>query len=191
MAKKLDLNKLRYDLKKEIERSIKPKVEDSIKQQDLVQVGVAACNRMVELISRGISPIEGKGRFPAYKWAGKLNDIRKKLGAKNSKKISRAIKATKYPYSAMDEYPNKRVRPVNLTLSGKFLEDLQPRVSGKKLKIGYHDNLSSKKESGHREGVNGQPKRPTIPIGNEKLNASVYKEILNTLDSILRKKFRS
>lgn len=192
MAKlsKVNANKLRYDIEKEIKRLFKTEIEGQIKQQDLLKVGVAACNRMLELIARGISPIEGKGRFAEYKWAGNLKAIKKQLGAKNSKKIAKAIKSSKYPYSAMKKYPNKKVRPVNLQLSGEFLNDLQPRVQGKELTIGYHGK-SALKESGHREGVNGQPSRPTIPIRNEKLNASVFKTILITLDSIFKQKFRS
>lgn len=108
---------------------------------------------MKDMIGKGISPIEGKGKFPAYK-------VFQKKGRRSR---------DRYPYSVMGEYPNKKISPVNLKLSGHMLYNLTYRIitKGKSLliEIGYlDDEEAQKKEMGHRLGVNKQPKRPTIPL---------------------------
>lgn len=128
---KLDPTQLKA-LKKKLKDISNPIDNDTAKK-----AAKATREEMLDLISKGISPIKGNGRFPAYKDAKK--------------------------------YPGKRksARPVNLKLSGDFLNSLQARV--KKFKdgfgfvIGYFDNLSKLKEQGHREGANKQRKRPSIP----------------------------
>lgn len=141
---------------------------------DAAKMGEQVVITMKEMISKGISPIREVGRFPAYK--------------------HQRVKG-KYPANQKNNYPDKKQRPVNLTLSGEFLSALSYRVLiGKKkglwpVEIGYLktptiiDRLfrgkvsASKKEEGHREGVNGQPKRPTIPQGDEQFAAKIQKII--------------
>lgn len=100
-------------------------------------VGKTVVAMMLDLILAGQSPIKGRGAFPKYK---------------NPKKYPGDLK----PHS-----------PVNLFLSGKFLNSLKSQVyqrgKGYAVEIGYFTKLSAKKEQGHREGANGQPRRPTIP----------------------------
>jgi len=107
-----------------------------------------------ELTRRGISTIQGNGKFKAYK---------------NRKK-----------------YPGDRkgATPVNLRLTGDFMNALTKKVvpDGKSYKVEvFYAGDEDLKEQGHREGVNGQPKRPTIPIGNEKLSATINKELADIL----------
>jgi hypothetical protein len=122
-------------------------------------MGQDAIREMKDMISKGISPIRQAGRFDAYK---------------ATKESDPALRNKGYPFSVKREYPSKRQRPVNLHLSGKQLADLifkvVPGKWGSAVEIGYFTPLSAAKESGHREGVNGQPKRPTIP--NSKLGES-------------------
>ncbi len=104
-------------------------------------MGNLVVSEMLSLIGSGKSPIAGKGKFPKYK---------------NPKK-----------------YPGKKKphSPVNLELTGQFLSSLDSRVfkkgKGWGVEIGYTNDLAAKKEQGHREGANGQPKRPTIPKGKQ------------------------
>lgn len=99
-------------------------------------LGKSVVLTMKDLISKGISPILGNGRFPAYK--------------------------------NPDRYPGNRKpkSPVNLYLKGDFLNSLGSRVvdrpGGFSAEISYSSDQDIK-ETGHREGANGQPKRPTIP----------------------------
>ena len=129
---------------KRFEAKVKRAMIDSkhgIKNAQLNEVATIGVIEMKDRIQRGQSPIKGRGRFPAYK---------------NPKK-----------------YPGKRKpkRPVNLYLSGVFLKALRGigyRVGQEiYVRIGFSDSLNAEKERGHREGANGQPKRPIIPEGNE------------------------
>lgn len=113
---------------------------------------------MQSRIARGYSPIEGKGRFPKYK---------------NPKK---------YPG---DRKPKS---PVNLYLSGKFLNQLRAQVSPVqgKILIGFWSDYGKKLESGHREGVNKQPKRPIIPADGERFTRPIRELILKLYQKAVR-----
>lgn len=130
--------------------------------------------KILSLVAKGISPIEGNGRFPAYK-------------GQSEKKRS------KYPYSVKDKFPNKRARPVNLFLSGKFLKALKafPK-SINIISIGFFSSYGKKLERGHREGANGQAKRPIIPQEGERfaksINLLILKSFREGLEEYLRKK---
>jgi hypothetical protein len=101
------------------------------------QVGKEVVAEMKSMISKGISPIFGNGRFPTYK---------------NPKRYPGDIKSR---------------TPVNLKLTGDFQDSLRfttfVNPSGFGTRVGYDGDKEQLKEQGHREGVNGQPKRPTIP----------------------------
>lgn len=100
------------------------------------KVGETVVKEMKEMIASGISPIEGKGKFPRYK------DPKKYPGSKKSKS------------------------PVDLRLKGDFLESLthdeKPASFGYNTEIHYSQKEEIK-ERGHRAGANGQPSRPTLP----------------------------
>lgn len=162
---------LRLALAKELARTQKS-IQNSIASTDQQEVGNATVLSMKALIAAGISPIEGKGRFPAYKAATGRN------------------RGKGYPFN-VDPFLNKKLRPVNLFLTGEFLDDLRCKVVGKQMQIGFFKKKSELKELGHREGANGQPKRPVIPVGKEKLNASVLRKLLESLDKVLKRKFGS
>lgn len=122
----------------------------TMRVEDAQRMGKEVVAEMKDLISKGISPIAGVGRFPPYKHAG--------------------VKG-KYPDNQKRKFPSKRSRPVNLFLSGKQMRALRFRVTRNKqgagIEVGYFDSDEAKKEQGHREGVNDQPQRPTIPTGEE------------------------
>lgn len=100
-------------------------------------VGETVVGEMKTLVASGVSPIEGKGKFPAYK------NPRKYPGTRKSK------------------------TPVNLKLSGDFLNGLKHSPvkgeHGYEASI-YYRSDQEPKEKGHMEGANGQPKRPTLPV---------------------------
>jgi hypothetical protein len=101
------------------------------------ELGDSVRSEMLDMIQKGISPIRGNGRFPRYK---------------NPKR---------YPG---DQKPKT---PVNLRLTGEFLSSLSLRLyksdSGFGIEVFYKGEENEVKELGHRDGANGQPKRPTIP----------------------------
>jgi hypothetical protein len=110
-------------------------------------VGDAIVSGMLEKMARGQSPIKGYGPFPAYK------DPKKYPGDRKPK------------------------RPVNLYLDGDFWNSLTRKAkrgtTGYDTVIFYQGKENDKKEQGHREGANGQPKRPTLPRGNQTFAESI------------------
>jgi len=124
---------------------------------------------LAEILS-GTSPISGKGPYKAYR-----GSYRKRIQA--------------------GRLGSKQLSPVNLQLSGDFLSDLKALAvkdpkGGFSSIVGYFTKLSRAKESGHREGVNKQAKRPTIPIGNERFNNKISKLIIQGIDAAIQKILR-
>jgi hypothetical protein len=140
-------------------------VKKAVDAKTAKRAGVAAIEVMKDLISKGISPIRGKGRFPGYK------------------------NPNKYPGD------RKAKRPVNLELTGEFLNSLEAKTVkgrfGEDTEVGYFNQESKDKEQGHREGHNGQLKRPTIPEGNEELAIKVERAVeevyVERLEEVIRK----
>ena len=136
-------------------------IKDPINRSDGLELGNIVVSEMKNLISKGISPIKGMGRFPGYK--------------------------------NPDKYPGdlKSKRPVNLKLSGQMLDSLSVKgtrksADGTEIIIGYNNSEANLKEQGHREGVKGQPKRPTIPQGSEEIAVSIERKIIDYIRNILR-----
>lgn len=150
-------------------------VREAFDAEHAKQTGEQVVALMKELIAKGISPIQGEGRFPAYKHQG--------------------VKG-KYPDSAKKRYPGKRDRPVNLFLSGSFLSALKSKVYKSKwgygFEIGYFDEREAKKERAHASGENGQPRRPTIPTRGEGFAVSIQRYIFaryqNAISNFLKSK---
>lgn len=89
-------------------------------------------------------------------------------------------------------YPGKKKpqRPVNLFLSGDFLQSLKMTAAGGKnafIRIFFSDKLSIKKERGHREGAGGQPRRPIIPQGGESFSEGITLALKRKLREIISK----
>lgn len=125
----------------------------------LSAMGESAVEDMKAFIAGGDSTIEGRGEFPAYK--------------------------------NPDKYPGKRKphSPVNLLLSGDFLNALHYRINQAKIAISiyYSDRKSKLKEQGHREGANKQPRRPTIPNEREKFRKAIMLNIDAIVNRALKK----
>lgn len=150
-------------------------VPRAFRKEDAEKLGNEVITEMKDMISKGTSPIKGVGRFPEYKHAGVPG---------------------KYPASVRYKYPDKRDRPVNLSLSGKMLRALKRRTYQAKwgfgFEIGYFDPEEAKKERGHAAGVKGQPKRPTIPVGGrefaEKIQRLVNRRFREAISRAVKRK---
>jgi hypothetical protein len=144
-----------------------------LNKQQAQDIGSIVANRMKELISSGSSPIAGKGNFSAYR-----GGYRKRI---QSGRIS-----------------GKSLSPVNLKLSGKFLNSLRslaPKLqSGSFLpRVGFDkrfDRDADDKEQGHREGHNNQAQRPIIPEGKETLRRSIFDSIKAQVTEYLEKNLK-
>lgn len=131
--------------------------------------GELAIALMKDRIAKGLSPIQGKNRFPGYK------------------------DTKKYPGRVKEDFPDKRNRPVNLRLSGRFLKQLRviSATSLGKVIIGFSDDYGKTLEKGHREGASGQRERPIIPEPSEELAKSIQLAILRIYEQAVRKFLKS
>lgn len=190
-------------------------IQDGLSNSVANRIGDAVIGIMLDLIGKGISPIDGAGRFPEYKWAAFSKALKKEKSA-----INRALKqnkralfkfrrmnqrqllqlqkkanardtasllASKYPYSTPQyKQGSKRVRPVNLFLTGDFLHALEAVVIGTAgqftIEVGFFDDAQAVKEIGHREGANGQPQRPIIPIDREEWAQTIQGAIWQVIE---------
>ncbi len=209
---------------------------------------------MRRLIARGISPIEGHGKFPPYKAALKgaivkqsksenkflktsikqsINSRRQALkslraraqnakskterkslrekikqeslklklfksqGGKQKAQSDEALNKLKnrkfYPDSVQSQYPDKKRRPVNLYLSGDFLDNLQEITADRKLFKDFNVSLGFKGkfadyEKGHREMHNGQGFRPIIPAkeGDETFVVTIQKLYIDLIRQAIK-----
>ena len=137
-------------------------------------MGKAVVREMRGMISKGISPIRDIKRMEPYR-GGYKDRIRKKG--------SITVGGIKF---------TKRLRPVNLKLTGKFLKALKSKVersvSGFSPIVGYFKQSEQLKEQGHREQKNDQGFRPTIPQApREQFALKIQQIILKFLNSALKK----
>jgi hypothetical protein len=146
--------------------SVNKKLESiaKVEKETAREVGEAVVKEMLDQIGKGVSPIRGEGRFPRYK---------------NPKK---------YP---ADQKPKS---PVNLKLTGQMLDSLKFSVystrTGFGTEIQYSNQEAKLKEKGHRDGANGQPKRPTIPLKSlgETFSARIIRLIRDIYSTALKRK---
>lgn len=191
-------------------------IQDDLNETNAADIGDTIITEMLALIVKGISPIEGKGRFPAYKWAAFRNELKKEKGAisralkknrnaliqfkrKNKRQILLAQKeavrkglantSNRYPFTPEAIRLGKKPRPVNLILTGDFLLALEKSVTksaeGIGLEIGFFEEKEAVKEQGHREGANGQPERPIIPVGREEFAQTILNAVFKKIEKII------
>lgn len=140
--------KVEFEIK--ITDKLKKALEEATKPIDEItakKVAIDVIKKMKSLIRRGESPIDGNGKFPKYK---------------NPKRYPGKLKPK---------------TPVNLKLTGKFLDSLRSRHKPNRYGIGtelYFPAKQELKEQGHREGANGQPERPILPsVKGEKFTKDI------------------
>jgi hypothetical protein len=190
-------------------------IQDLLDYSTANNVAIAVVLGMKDMIAKGISPIEGVGRFPAYlaqaagknlRQAGRSGRSRKqnqrqvraslrtfaqakKFLGNNNRRTSRFASKRGYPYNVVKKFPDKRPRPVNLFLSGEFLASLEAKVTGHAgsfgIEVGFFTADQAIKEIGHRERANGQPSRPTIPIDREDFAVSIQRAIIKIVEEAI------
>lgn len=154
-------------------RALREQTKNSrIPSRILSRIGEELRDEMIDNLGKGISPIEERGRFPGYK------------------------NPDNYPLRVRNLFPNKRSRPVNLRLSGKFWKALKFRIrgdnriqfrrqGGPSIEIGFFDRTNALKEKGHREGANSQLERPIIPRSSESFTPKLIDAVIRRLVKFL------
>lgn len=165
-------SQFKFTVKKDITAALKKldlvaSPERLLSRATLTEMGTAAIKEIKSNVERGSSPIKGNGKFPAYKPSYK-----------------KAIERGYYR-----EF-GKAVEPVNLTLSGKFLQDLRkvtPRSGDASVEVGFATQYGKKLEDGHRRGVKGQRKRPIIPKRGEQFKNPIVRLVKNIALKAIKK----
>lgn len=86
-------------------------------------------------IERGVSPVEGKGRFVDYS-----DSYKNQIGGRFKNAAGDILRRKS---SSMMEKLGKKVRPVNLTLSGRMMRTLYYKVKGSILEISFTSPIAA------------------------------------------------
>ena len=162
-------------------------------------LGAALKIDIIEHMTKGLSPVKGWGRFQAYKAQAKITNAtnaaksltgdRRKAGRERVKTITEEVKKKGYPYSVMDEHPDKKVRPVNLKLTGDMQRaiDYRPHNTGIGMTIGIFDQEELKKAETHNEGTNKNvPQRKFLPTAKgEEFTPTIMRTIKEVVRDIV------
>lgn len=169
------------------------------------EVGDTVLDGIKDAAAKGLSPVAGVGRFPGYK-AQEEAKAQKRI-ARNAwqnasqagssstgvrlRNLSRSASdeakksAQGYPVSVQDKFPQKKIRPVNLSLTGEYLNSLRYSFNRSKLSIrfffaGKRANLLAET---HNEGTQ-EPvvaRRPVLPTADGQEFISSIMRAINTL----------
>lgn len=151
------------------------KLQSSFKESNQVWSKSASLwlkQEIVRIIKSGRSPVEGQGRFVEYSYSYK------KLIQKSNKKNSKGNSIFK----------NKKIRPVNLYLTGKMLDSIQTKF----IKNGFRISFRDKKAVYHTILGAGRSRviRKMLPTGNEEFTRTINSNLTNTYKSILNSKIK-
>jgi len=112
-------------------------------------------------IQAGKSPVKGKARFSRYKPS-----------------YTQAIKKKRLPEK------NKRIRPVNLTLSGDMLKTQRIRQTGRKVNVKYTSPIAVF----HNEGTPNMDRRAILPDGREEFSRTLTNKLVRQAQKAVDKK---
>lgn len=166
------------------------------------EIGKTVVKAMKEFIEAGRSPIAGGSRFVGYKAvegqktlraisksirnqaksdsATKAQKAQLRTVNKSIKKQTDELKKKGYPYSKMEEFPDKKVRPVNLALTGDMIRALTFTILSRGVEIGIKDKKQALKAETHNDGTQpGRvPRRQFIPnVQGQEFAISIMRQI--------------
>lgn len=152
MAQKIKVN---LDFRKQWQKFVKTHQFKDLLEDYVVEGGIK------EMIKRGDSPIKTYGRFKGYA-VDRIRD-------KNPKYL--------YPNSVKRKYADKLRRPVNLSLSGEYLDKLRVKKRGDNYEVGFFSLTSKQRKmfDAHNMGKNKHiPMRKHLPTQNDE----EFKEVI-------------
>lgn len=160
-----------------------------IKKLDHNFIAGEVVGEMKNFITTGVSPVKGVGRFTPYKATRASNEVKQFSKTQQSSRGGYYRRLAKvalskynfYPNSVRNKYPSKTITPVNLYLSGEFLNSLTHRALKTGSEIG-HINPSARTRNlfeAHNEGLNKNvPQRRYLPVKRgEKFVVSIMRLI--------------
>lgn len=144
------------------------KLIESVKSvRNLEELGRVAVKEMRLSLERGISPIRGERRLERY-----------------SASYTKAIQQGWLEHA-------KKVRPVNLILSGQMLRALEYKAQYGLLEVGIWDAEMAELASYHQDGTANMPARRFIPTQkSEHLTVTIDRALINKLKDIINRSIR-
>lgn len=147
--------------------SLERLIESVQSKRNLEELGRVAVDEMRKSLQRGISPVRGSRRLETY-----------------SKSYTEAIKKGYLEKS-------KRVRPVNLILSGEMLRALEYKAERNLLEVGIWDSEMAERASFHQDGTPNMPQRRFIPTErDEYLTVTIDRALINKLKDIINRSIK-
>ena len=136
----------------EVKEKFQKELENGAAGYELIRI-------LQDIIRKGISPVDGEGRFQGY-----------------SKSYKDSIKE--------GNYPGKKPSPVSMYLTGEMLGSLRFVKENGKLFIEFEDE----KANWHNKGKGNLPKRRLLPTGVfERFNKRITDLLVKALKSALKK----
>ena len=182
-------------IRQRLYRNLIPKVLE----QSADNVGQVIVDDIKANLKRGVSPVEGEGRFDGYSksylkqidQANFLGQLQKKGKKKYGGELASLLSKIDTTVPANIEYlrsNNKKKRPVNLRVSGKMIDSLRYIVSAfadkGQIVIEYTDKLA------YIHTVLGAGKskviRKALPQGNETLSRTILRKVNTILGASIK-----
>jgi hypothetical protein len=148
---KADLKKLK-NYSKDVKEKYQEELNSGVAGHELIRL-------LQDIIRKGISPVNGEGRFEKY-----------------SESYREAIKSGKFP--------GKKISPVSMYLTGEMLGSLRFKKVQDRLYIEFQDE----KAAYHQYGKGYLPKRKLLPTGLfDKFNKRITDLLVKALKKALKK----
>ncbi len=152
--------------------TVKVKFDSDIFTNSLKEeVGTAIVDEIKNFAAAGQSAVRGEGRFEQYS------------GQSDPKK---------YPNNVKGKYPGKKLRPVNLSLSGEYLKSLKAVVKNNSIGISITGAKNLLKFQTHNEGTNPNvPERRILPSRQgESFAVSIERIYIDLMSKIVSDRLR-
>lgn len=153
-------------------------------------IGQTVADTAKDMIASGQSPVRGYGRFTEYSeryksWIKNEAKTRVKnavavavVGVKKSRKKIVAKKAKAKAKKHEDRH-GKKVRPINLYLTGEMLDAFDFKITGDTIEVGMVGGSSFAKDKAgwHNEGTENMPQRKLVPGKGEEWATTIMRAI--------------
>lgn len=136
---------------------------------------------IVDQIKKGISPVEGQGKYQKYSesYLAAIKRVRNK-----ENKIKRQAKKNKTE-AVLDPniFSGKRKSPVSLFLTGKMLGSIETSKIATGIRIAFKD----KKAEYHNEGSEKLPRRAMLPLKGGEFSQLIQRKITKSARDAIKK----
>ena len=161
-------------------KRINQKIISNQFKQIIIREGIAQI--IVNQIKKGISPVEGQGKYQKYSKSYVDAILGKTFFFKKNGKVIAAKGQIAEDFSLRNVY-GKRRSPVSLFLSGDMLRSISISKIASGIRIAFKD----KKAEYHNKGSNKLPRRAMLPQEGEEFSRLIQSKITKSARDAIRK----